>query len=322
MLTNIEHICMFEQMNSSMFEHIRLCGFTRIPCLRQWSASDEHGEHNDLARDLAEGIASGPLPGRALCCRPSSSCASDYGASRYTVRMALGELQELGLISRRKNVGTRVEAARPTAGLHAVARDGGRAGAVRRRARARRARGRGGGGRPGAGARSWAAPAARAGCASRACAWTAAESAGRSAGPMSTSMRPIAEIGDLVRESPETLISSLIEARYGRAHRAHPAGHPRDCACRRRWPPSCSRARFPALKIVRRYFDCGRRGVRDLGHLHPADRFNFRHGDDPFASLGGRDTQRLSHCSAGFPRSTLQCAFAAPRHLSAIGDAL
>lgn len=41
--------------------------------------------------------------------------AAQYDTSRHTVRLALQELQQLGLVSRRKNVGTRVESARPAA---------------------------------------------------------------------------------------------------------------------------------------------------------------------------------------------------------------
>ena len=40
-----------------------------------------------------------------------------YGTSRHTVRAALAELQQLGLVSRRKNVGTRVISAKPRAGF-------------------------------------------------------------------------------------------------------------------------------------------------------------------------------------------------------------
>ena len=41
-----------------------------------------------------------------------------FGASRHTVRAALRELQGLGLVSRRKRVGTRVEAARASGGYN------------------------------------------------------------------------------------------------------------------------------------------------------------------------------------------------------------
>jgi len=40
-------------------------------------------------------------------------CAQ-YDTSRHTVRAALHDLQQLGFVSRRKNVGTRVESAQPS----------------------------------------------------------------------------------------------------------------------------------------------------------------------------------------------------------------
>lgn len=65
-----------------------------------------------LAREIALDIANGRhpvgslLPGELLL-------AEQHGVSRATVRAALKQLQDLGLISRRKRAGTRVEASRP-----------------------------------------------------------------------------------------------------------------------------------------------------------------------------------------------------------------
>jgi GntR family transcriptional regulator len=62
----------------------------------------------DIAQELKEGIASGRFPLGSLL--PTELELRDhYGISRHTVRMALQELQDAGLVSRRKNVGTRVE---------------------------------------------------------------------------------------------------------------------------------------------------------------------------------------------------------------------
>lgn len=61
-----------------------------------------------IARDLAEGIANGRFPLGALLPSESTLC-EDYKASRHTVRAALRELMDLGLVSCRKGVGTRVE---------------------------------------------------------------------------------------------------------------------------------------------------------------------------------------------------------------------
>src|SRR4051812_49233527 len=68
-----------------------------------------------VARDLTEGIASGRFPVGSLL--PTEfELAEHYGASRHTVRSAIRELQELGLVSRRKKAGTRVEAASVSSG--------------------------------------------------------------------------------------------------------------------------------------------------------------------------------------------------------------
>lgn len=65
-----------------------------------------------VARDLAEAIATGRYPVGSLL-PPEVTLAQQLGVSRSTVRAALQELQATGLISRRKSVGTRVEAAGP-----------------------------------------------------------------------------------------------------------------------------------------------------------------------------------------------------------------
>lgn len=71
---------------------------------------------SDLARAIAQGIASGRFPVGTLLPTEFDLC-DEYGASRYTVRLALAELQEQGLISRKKSVGSKVEAARATSGF-------------------------------------------------------------------------------------------------------------------------------------------------------------------------------------------------------------
>jgi DNA-binding GntR family transcriptional regulator len=65
-----------------------------------------------LAREIALEIANGKHPVGSLL--PGEvELAEQRGLSRATVRAALRQLQELGLISRRKRAGTRVEATRP-----------------------------------------------------------------------------------------------------------------------------------------------------------------------------------------------------------------
>ena len=65
--------------------------------------------HGDVARDLLDGISSGRFPVGSLLPKELELCEL-YGTSRHTVRLAITELLERGLVSRRKRTGTRVEA--------------------------------------------------------------------------------------------------------------------------------------------------------------------------------------------------------------------
>ena len=62
-----------------------------------------------VARKIAEGIAGGQYAVGTLLPSEGTLCVQ-FGTSRHTVREALRELITLGLVSRRKGVGTRVEA--------------------------------------------------------------------------------------------------------------------------------------------------------------------------------------------------------------------
>lgn len=65
-----------------------------------------------VAREIATLIAGGRYPVGSVL--PTElELADSFGVSRATIRSALSELQQLGLVSRRRNAGTRVEAARP-----------------------------------------------------------------------------------------------------------------------------------------------------------------------------------------------------------------
>ncbi|WP_349972710.1 GntR family transcriptional regulator [Pseudomonas caspiana] len=68
-----------------------------------------------VAKDLIEGIASGRYPVGTLLPTEFELCEL-YEVSRHTVRAAITQLQNQGLVSRRKRVGTRVEAATPRGG--------------------------------------------------------------------------------------------------------------------------------------------------------------------------------------------------------------
>ncbi|GAA0797720.1 MULTISPECIES: GntR family transcriptional regulator [Cupriavidus] len=69
---------------------------------------------SEITRELLDGIKGGRYPVGALLPTEFELC-EQFHASRYTIRAVLQELQDLGLVSRRKNVGTRVEAAEPKA---------------------------------------------------------------------------------------------------------------------------------------------------------------------------------------------------------------
>jgi DNA-binding GntR family transcriptional regulator len=67
-----------------------------------------------LARRIAQDIADGQHPVGSLL--PGElELAAHHGVSRGTIRMAMRQLQDMGLISRRKRAGTRVEASQPPA---------------------------------------------------------------------------------------------------------------------------------------------------------------------------------------------------------------
>lgn len=68
-----------------------------------------------VAKDLIERIASGRYPVGTLLPTEFELCEL-YDVSRHTVRAAITQLQNQGLVSRRKRVGTRVEAATPRGG--------------------------------------------------------------------------------------------------------------------------------------------------------------------------------------------------------------
>ena len=64
-----------------------------------------------LARQIAQHITEGQHPVGSLL--PGEvELAEQHGVSRATIRMAMRQLQDMGLISRRKRAGTRVEAGR------------------------------------------------------------------------------------------------------------------------------------------------------------------------------------------------------------------
>lgn len=230
-------------------------------------------QHAEIAKDLAQQIASGKVPVGSLLPTEFELCER-YGASRYMVRMALAQLQEQGLISRRKNVGTRVEATRPTGGFmqslasvddlvqfsatHVrVVRDVAEVVVDLQQAQLL--------GCPG-GSRWLRISSLRmdGGKKSRPIGWT------------DVYIDPAyAEVGAMVRRAPQTLISELIESRYGR----------RIARIRQDIRASSVPAKLadelkvdagsPALMIVRRYFDAADEVFEITVTTHPAERFTF-----------------------------------------------
>ncbi len=229
--------------------------------------------HSELVRELETGITSGRFPVGSLLPTEFEMC-EQYGASRYTVRMALQALQDLGLISRKKNVGTRVEAMRPAAGFTqsiATVDELAQFGAAHVRS-----------------VRSVEevvidlALAKTMGCegGSR---WLRISSLRMDD---AKKLRPLcwtdvyidpayADIADMVRASPQTLISALIETHHGRRI----ASIQQEISAVMLSPELAeslkAEALSPALQIVRRYLDTSNVAFEISVTTHPADRFTF-----------------------------------------------
>lgn len=228
-----------------------------------------------VARTLSGRIASGRYPVGSLMPK-EVDLAEELGVGRQTVRAAMKHLLDLGLVSRRRHVGTRVEATQPSGGfglsqalanltdLELLARSHvrrvqstGDTVADRRLAK-------------------------ELGCAAGT-RWARISSlrmdATKDGEPICWTDVYIdpeyADVCKTVRRAPETLISSLIEKRHGRItaevhQRIEAVPLPDGIA-----PALDAVPGSPALKIVRRYLD----GTGDLFIAtvtwHPADRFAY-----------------------------------------------
>lgn len=230
--------------------------------------------HTDLSRELTEAITSGLHPVGTLLPTELELCET-YQLSRYAVRKALDELQELGLISRKKNVGTRVESSRPAPGFTqsiATVDDLVQFGA--RHVRTVKS------------AQELVADLALAkelGCPGGT-RWLRISSLRLDSG--NANALPICwtdvyvdaafgDIAELVRMSPQTLISSLIEERYGRAI----ARIRQDINAILLSPELAAELKTdsgsPALRITRRYYDSADELLEISRSFHPANRFTF-----------------------------------------------
>ncbi|KLN52549.1 GntR family transcriptional regulator [Variovorax paradoxus] len=228
---------------------------------------------SNIARHLTEAITSGHFAVGALLPTELELC-KHYGTSRHTVRAALAELQQMGLVSRRKNVGTRVESAKPRASFRPslasvddLLQFGAEHVRVVQSIETVNAAGD---------------LATELGC-DEGVPWLRISSlrmeendAAAPIGWTDVYIDPsYADIADLVKASPDTLISSLIEERHGRhiaeIHQDVRAVTMEDGAVARSLQV---KAGASALKIVRRYFDAQGEVFEISVSVHPADRFS------------------------------------------------
>ena len=226
-----------------------------------------------VARDLTDGIASGRFPVGSLLPTELELCER-FGASRHTVRAALRELQDLGLVSRRKRVGTRVEAAQPTGGFNeslASIEDLVQLAATHVRVVrktedvvADRVLAKELGCAPGTRWLRISSLRVDQNKSTHPIAWTEAYVDAAYSG-----------LRSIIRKSPGTLISSLIETNYGRRivevrQTIEAVGVPEAVASELRVDPGS-----PALKVVRHYLDQGGQVFEISITIHPAERFRF-----------------------------------------------
>ena len=224
----------------------------------------------DIARALTEGIAAGTYPGGSVLPGELELC-SLFHTSRHTIRAALNELQQLGFVSRKKNAGTRVESAEPkndfrpslgsledlvqfgTSNVRVVQsiRETTVAGSLAKTLGL------------GAGSRWLTISSLRVDC-----------DRGSPVGWTDVYIDPAyAEIGEIVRDEPDTLVSALIERRYGRRvaeirQIVQAIAIPEPVAQALQVVPGT-----PGLQIVRRYFDATGQLFEASLTVHPANRF-------------------------------------------------
>ncbi|RZL89389.1 MAG: GntR family transcriptional regulator [Variovorax sp.] len=224
-----------------------------------------------VAQSLTQGIRSGLYPEGSLLPTELALCEL-YGTSRPTIRAALGELQSLGMVSRRKRVGTRVEGTSGAAGYTqslASLEDLTQIAAHQKRLVQKSEV-----------VVADAALAAEIGCAAGS-RWVRLDMLRLGAEedpkhPIGVSRVYVdaayAEIPKLLRKSPRALISTLIENHYGRriaeVEQTVQAVAVSDELAGTLDAPRGS----PALKIVRRYLDRANEMVEATVTLHPGDR--------------------------------------------------
>jgi DNA-binding GntR family transcriptional regulator len=226
----------------------------------------------DIARDLTQAIATGRFPVGSYL--PTELELRDqYKTSRHTIRAALSELQQLGFVSRRKNAGTRVESAQPKNDFRpslASVEDLVQFGSEHLRVVQSTAE------------ITAVSPLTRVLRCEEGVRWLRISSLRIDR----DSKRPpigwtdvyidpaYGEIAEAAREKPDTLISSLIEARYGRCvaeiqQDVHAVNVSQEMADLFRVAAGSA-----ALQIVRRYIDSSGVAFEVSVSLHPAERFS------------------------------------------------
>lgn len=226
----------------------------------------------DIARELTEAIASGRYPVGSVL--PTELELRDhYRTSRHTVRAALQELQQRGLVSRRKNAGTRVESAhprnefRPTlASVDDLAQFGAEhlrlvqstdviaaSGHLVQTLQCEE------------GARFLRVSSLRI-------------DGGKSRAPVGWTDVYIApdyaDVADIAREQPDRLISALIEERYGHSIAEIQQGIQAVLVSAEMAKRLRVEAGTAALEIVRRYLDATGKSFEVSVSIHPAERFS------------------------------------------------
>lgn len=228
---------------------------------------------SNIARHLTDAITSGHFAIGALLPTELELC-KHYGTSRHTVRAALTELQQLGLVSRRKNVGTRVVSAKPRpsfrpslASVDDLVQFGEEHLRVVQAIEQETATG---------------GLAKELGCA-EGTPWLRISSlrmvGDESALPVGWTDVYIdasyVDIAELVKKAPDSLISSLIEERYGRQiaeiQQDVRAIVITDTELAKKLQVALGSS---ALKIIRSYFDTEGEVFEISSSVHPADRFS------------------------------------------------
>jgi GntR family transcriptional regulator len=226
-----------------------------------------------VARDLVQGIGNGRFSVGSILPTELELC-EQYGASRYTIRAAIRELQELGMVSRRKKAGTRVEATAPNSGYRqslASVEDLVQFGAAHTRVV-----------REIEDVVADRALAKELGCAVKR-PWLRISSLRMSGAALATPIGwtdvyvdvAYAELRDVVRGHPDVLISELIESRYGRRIAEIRQDVQAVLLTKKLAAKLGVKPGTPALRIVRRYLDQAGEACEISVTVHPADRFTF-----------------------------------------------